>query len=92
MEDLVNRIAERIDRLVKNLPVGECGICQGAYENYDGNCRGYTWDMSYFSENAAWDFSLREHGREIWHKTVEGNIGDALLSALEALHKGEWKR
>lgn len=88
----VNKIAERIDRLVKNLPAGECGICKDAYTDYDGNCRGYTWDLSYFSESADWDFSLRRHGEEIWHKTVEGCIVDCLLSALEALNKGDWRR
>ncbi len=91
IEGAINKIAERIDRFVKNLGE-ECQVCKKAYTNYDGKCRGYTWDLSYFSENVAWDFSLRRHRKEIWCETVDGCIIDCLLSVLEALNKGEWKK
>lgn len=89
MEDVINKIAERVNNEVKALRGKECDRCKKNYSAYDGKCTEYYWNLDYFS--GFWNFSLYRHKNEIWHKTINGNIVDILLSALKGIAKKEWE-
>jgi hypothetical protein len=90
-EEIINRIADKISEMVDELGQGQkCETCKKAFKNYNGNCRGYFWDL-YYGPQGFWEFTLKLHKKEIWHRRVEGSISDVLLEAIKGLSGGEWK-
>jgi hypothetical protein len=93
MSETTNKIAERVNNFVQNMGE-ECPICKKNFkpEFYNGKCRGYTWHLYYSGSLNGWGFSLFRHKKEIWYTRDEGEVDNVLLTALEELNSGKWKK
>lgn len=94
--DILNRMAGRIDFIVKNIGEEPCDVCEGFFNEYRGKCLGYSWTMSYhqsssIGEPGTWYFGLFCHMKEIWYIHSDGTIVDIILKAYEVLASGKWK-
>ncbi len=96
--DIINRMAGRIDYIVEHIGGRPCDICKGFFTDYQGECKGYSWELSFHrpfsnesSDRGQWYFGLFCHKKEIWYVHSEGTIVDILFSAYEGLVAKKWE-
>lgn len=96
--DIINRMAGRIDYIVKHIGGVPCDICKGFFNDYNGECKGYSWQLTYsrpFSSGpfgkGSWYFGLFRHKKEIWYVHSDGTIADIILAAYEGLVAKKWE-
>lgn len=95
--DILNRMAGRIDFIVKNIGEEPCDVCKGVFiGDYREKCLGFSWSMSYHQSPTlgmpgSWYFGLFCHTKEIWYIHSDGTIVDIILKAYEVLVSGKWK-
>lgn len=96
--DIINSMAGRIDYLVEHIGGVPCDICKGFFTDYKGECKGYSWQLTYsrtFSSGplakGSWYFGLFRHKEEIWYIHSDGTITDIILAAYEGLVAKKWE-
>lgn len=95
--DILNRMAGRIDFIVKNIGEEQCDVCEDFFVgDYRGKCLGYSWNISYNQssipgEPGTWYFGMFKHKEEVWYIHSDGTIVDIILKAYEHLASGKWK-
>lgn len=86
--DPINEIAGRLRLLINSLFIDEeCEYCKKFFGDQETKCRGFSWDMTFFTgidnEGGYWNFSLRLHKKEILYTTTYGTITQALMDAYK---------
>jgi len=83
--DTVNDVAGRLRTLIESLYIDDkyCGYCLLADSKYDGKCRAFSWDITFYpdDEKGTWSFSLNYHTKEILFSRTHGSIVEALMDA-----------
>jgi hypothetical protein len=94
--DVINTISGRIDYIVEHIGGVPCDICKRFFTDYKGECKGYSWRLSYSRPfpsgfKGRWYFGLFRHNEEIWYINSEGTITDIILAAYEGLVAKKWE-